>query len=260
MNIETLLAPNPGPFTGPGTNTYVVSSDDHVVVIDPGPIIDEHLAAIHSTIASQRPVAVVVTHSHVDHAPLAAPLAAELGVSTFGYAAGHGFVPDEKLEDGDQVQVGSDSLTVIATPGHSDDHLFFQAGPTLFTGDHIIGGSTVMVQHMGDYLRSLERVAGLRAALLLPGHGPRIDNPAEVIDHYIEHRLDREQQIVDAVRAGDGTVGEVVERVYADVDRELHPLAAMSVAAHLRKLHDEQVVGFSEEADLWSAIVEMVVR
>lgn len=258
MKVDTILAPNPGPYTGPGTNTYVLRSDDAVLIIDPGPVIEEHLQAILESVHDAGPVAVLVTHSHIDHAPLAAPLAAELGVPTLGHSPGDGFVPDERLSDGQQVLVGNDTLTVVATPGHSDDHLCFRAGDLLFTGDHIMGGSTVMVQHMGDYLRSLEKVARLAASRLLPGHGPVIDNPQEVIDYYIDHRLEREAQILAALHDGDGTVGEVVERVYADVDRELHPLAAMSVAAHLRKLDEEGRVEFVEPDELWSGIVELL--
>ncbi len=258
MRVDTILAPNPGPYTGPGTNTYLVRSDSHVLVIDPGPVIDEHFRAVVEAVAGSTPAAVVVTHSHIDHAPLAAPLAAELGVETYGHSAGDGFVPDERLVDGDEIPVGDEALTVVATPGHSDDHLCFKAGDLLFTGDHIMGGSTVMVQHMGHYLRSLEKVARLAARRLLPGHGPIIDDPQEVIDYYIEHRLEREAQILAALESGDGTVGEVVERVYSDVDRELHPLAAISVAAHLRKLDEERKVHFRKPDELWSAVVELL--
>lgn len=258
MKVDTILAPNPGPYTGPGTNTYVLRSGARSLVIDPGPVIDSHLEAILGQVEGSDPVAVLVTHTHIDHAPLANPLAAELGVPALGHSAGEEFRPDELLADGDRVQVGADVLTVVATPGHSDDHLCFKTGALLFTGDHIMGGSTVMVQHMGDYLRSLQKVAGLAARKLLPGHGPVIDNPGEVIDYYIEHRLEREEQIVAALRRGDGTVGAVVESVYADVDRELHPIAAISVTAHLRKLHDEGRVEFTETDELWAAVVELL--
>lgn len=258
MKVDTVLAPNPGPYTGPGTNTYVLTSNNQAIVIDPGPVIEEHLEAILATVQGSDPVAVLVTHSHVDHAPLAAPLAAELGVQTFGHAAGDGFVPDERLNDGDAMMLGEESITVVATPGHSDDHLCFKSGSLLFTGDHIMGGSTVMVQHMGDYLRSLEKVARLAAGRLMPGHGPVIDNPQEVIDRYIEHRMEREEQILAALQRGDGTVGQVVQHVYADVDTELHPLAAISVAAHLRKLHEEGRVQFAEPEDLWNGMVGLL--
>jgi len=228
------------------------------MVIDPGPVIEKHLEAILEEVEGSEPTAVLVTHSHIDHAPLANSLANELGVPALGHSAGEDFTPDQMLSDGDTVLLGDEVLTVVATPGHSNDHLCFKAGSLLFTGDHIMGGSTVMVQHMGDYLRSLEKVARLAAGRLLPGHGPVIDNPDEVIDYYITHRLEREEQIVDALQRGDESVGAVVERVYADVDRELHPIAAISVAAHLRKLHEEKRVTFEEPDDLWSGIVELL--
>lgn len=258
MNVATLLAPNPGLYTGPGTNTYVLTSGAEAVVIDPGPVIDEHADAIAEALVDHDPQAVLVTHSHIDHAPLAVPLARQLGVAALGHAPGDGFVPDDLLDDGDVVTIGGERLVVVSTPGHSDDHLCFLAGSLLFTGDHIMGGSTVMVQHMGDYLRSLEKVAALAVSRILPGHGPLIENPSEVIDHYIDHRLDRERQIVAALREGDRSVGDVVSRVYAEVDPDLHPLAAMSVTAHLRKLQEEGVVHLTEAGELWDALVEMV--
>lgn len=258
MRVTTLLAPNPGPFTGPGTNTYLVASAEEALVIDPGPVIEEHRRAIHDALADLSPQAILVTHSHPDHAPLATILGGDLQIPVLGHARSDDFEPDELLADGDHVPVGQSSLEVVATPGHADDHLCFLVDRMLFTGDHIMGGSTVMVEHMGKYLASLERVAALRTARLLPGHGPIIDNPSEVIDYYIAHRLEREQQIIAALQSGSGTVGAVVESVYADVDKTLHPLAALSVTAHLRKLADEGAVTLSESGDVWDAVVRML--
>lgn len=259
MRIERVLAPNPGPFTGPGTNTYVLKAAGAAVVIDPGPVIDTHRDAILVAVDGIETLSILVTHSHSDHAPLATPLGRELGIPVLGHSVSDEFIPDELVSDHDVVAFGDEELRVVSTPGHSDDHLCFQAGDVLFTGDHIMGGSTVMVEHMGDYLRSLEKVARLRVAKLMPGHGPVIDDPSEVIDYYISHRLERERQILEAVAGGRESVGAVVEHVYADVDAELHPLAALSVAAHLRKLHDERRVAFSEPGAVWDAVVKMVV-
>lgn len=239
MRIERVLAPNPGPFTGPGTNTWLVESGDEVVVIDPGPIHPEHAAAIVDRLGDSTVTAVIVTHTHEDHAPLANPLASELGVPAYGYGPGPEFDPDLRLEEGSVVELGEVSLQVIYTPGHSDDHLCFLAGRVLFTGDHIMGGSSVMVERMGPYLRSLERLKSLDLQALHPGHGETIDDPGTVIDWYIAHRMERERQVLAAVEAGAASVGEVVEVVYRDVDRSLHPLAARSVAAHLEKLAEE---------------------
>jgi glyoxylase-like metal-dependent hydrolase (beta-lactamase superfamily II) len=127
---------------------------------------------------------------------------------------------------------------VLATPGHSDDHLCFEVDRALFSGDHIIGGSSVMVEDLARYLESLRKLRPLDLERVYPGHGDEIERPAETIDWYIAHRLQREREIIAALEGGASTVAEVVEVVYADVDASLHPLAAISVAAHLRKLEE----------------------
>lgn len=243
--VLRLLAPNPGIMTGPGTNTYLIVSEDECVVLDPGPVVGSHRAAIHTALLGLQARAIVVTHTHSDHAPLANPLAAELGVRTYGYAAGPGFDPDRTLRDGDRVRFGRSALETLHTPGHSSDHLCFLLGDTLFTGDHIMGGSTVVVEDMTNYLRSLRRVRDLRTVRLLPGHGHEILNPAEVITDYLEHRMVREGQIATAIRGGARTVGAVVESVYSEVDPRLHPAAAVSVLAHLRRLTAEGRIGLA---------------
>ncbi len=248
-----MLAPNPGPYTGPGTNTWVVGDDVEAVVIDPGPADSSHADAIVSTLGARRVTAVIVTHTHPDHAPLANPLARQVESPALGHAPGPDFDPDERLVEGSVVRFAGSSLEVLHTPGHADDHLCFRVGTVLFTGDHIMGGSSVMVDDLVPYLRSLERMRNQTFSRLYPGHGPEIENPAEVIDWYIAHRLQREREIVDAIRAGAGTVGAVVETVYAAVPTDLYPLATRNVVAHLRKLAEEGVVevGGSE----WSAAV-----
>lgn len=242
-----MLAPNPGPFTGPGTNTYLVGPEDEgvVAVIDPGPLDRSHEGAILRAVGERRVAAVVVTHTHEDHAPLANPLAAAVGAPAYGHAAGPAFDPDLRLADGDSVPVGSTRLVAVHTPGHSRDHLCLRAGTVLFTGDHIMGGSSVMVDDLVAYLASLRRLQTLTLERLYPGHGPEIGDPVEVISWYLEHRRQREEEIRAAVEAGAGTVGAVVETVYREVDPALHPLAARSVAAHLRKLAAEGVVVFA---------------
>lgn len=235
-SVVRLRAPNPGLFTGPGTNTYVIVSKDECVVIDPGPIHDLHRTAIRNAVRGLQARAVLVTHTHPDHAPLANPLATEFGVHSYGYAAGPGFDPDRRLREGDRLLFGRAVLEVIYTPGHTDDHLCFRLGDTVFTGDHIMGGSTVVVEDMTSYLRSLHRVREARPERLLPGHGHEITDPAAVIAEYLQHRLARETEILKAVRAGAKSVGEVVESVYVGVDSRLYPAAAISVVAHLKKL------------------------
>lgn len=240
MKIERVLANNPGPFTGPGTNTWVLDDGEgEVVIIDPGPVDSKHVRAILEKVGRRDVAAVLVTHTHSDHAPLANPIARDMGVPAVGYSPGPQFEPDIRLLDGASFHVGTLRLQVIHTPGHSDDHLCFRAGNVVFTGDHIMGGSSVMVEAMGPYLDSLQKLKGTGIERLHPGHGDDMDNPDEVIDWYIAHRLQRHEQIFQAIGNGADTVGGIVEVVYADVDSALHPLAARSVQAHLTLLSEQ---------------------
>lgn len=258
MNIEKILAPNPSVFTGPGTNTYLLDSGGEIAIIDPGPIEPSHRQAIEAAIGNRPVRFVMVTHTHIDHAPLANPLAGHYAAPAVGFGPGPEFSPDERIGEGDVLVVGEADLRVLFTPGHSDDHVCFLADKILFTGDHIMGGSTVMIDNLTHYLASLEKLKPLAISKMLPGHGPEIDNPDEIIDHYISHRLEREQEVVAALRAGAGTVGAVVQDVYKEVDESLHPLAAFSVAAHLRKLVDDGDVVFKDQEQLWDALVTLV--
>jgi glyoxylase-like metal-dependent hydrolase (beta-lactamase superfamily II) len=239
MRIERILANNPGPFTGRGTNTWLVEDDGEVVVIDPGPIDAAHRDRILEQAADLRPVGVMVTHTHPDHAPMANPLAGEMEVPAFGYAAGPEFDPDIVVEEGSGPVVGRSRFEVIHTPGHADDHLCFRIADVLFTGDHIMGGSSVMVENMGSYMASLEKLRGTGLTRLHPGHGEDMGDPDEVIDWYLAHRRQRHEEILDAIRSGATTTDDIVEVVYRDVDRALFPLAARSVRAHLRLLSEE---------------------
>ncbi|REK19247.1 MAG: MBL fold metallo-hydrolase [Actinobacteria bacterium] len=248
MRIERVLANNPGPYTGPGTNTWILDDGSgKTVIIDPGPIDSAHEHAIIELLSGRHVEAVLVTHTHTDHAPMANPIAAELSVAAIGHAPGPFFDPDERVAEGSSVPVGDISLEVIHTPGHADDHLCFRAGNVVFSGDHIIGGSSVMVERLGPYLESLRKLKGTGIERLYPGHGDEIEDADETIDWYLAHRLERHAQVKDAVEQGAGSAMEVVEIVYADVDKSLHPLARMSVEAHLVLLSEQGEIALEKD-------------
>lgn len=246
MEIVRVLAPNPGPYTGTGTNTYLIHDGAAAAIIDPGPIIGGHADAIVAALGELEPVAVIVTHNHPDHAPLANPLAARLDVAAYGFAPGPTFTPDLMLADGDAVAVGSTALVAVHTPGHSWDHLCFLAGTELFTGDHIMGGSSVIIEDAAAYFDSLNRVAALGAERLRPGHGDVIEDAAEAVQAYIAHRREREQQIVEAVADGAHSIQAITEAVYAGTDPALLPAAVAQVRVQLEKLHAENRVSLQD--------------
>jgi glyoxylase-like metal-dependent hydrolase (beta-lactamase superfamily II) len=255
MKITRVLAPNPGMFTGRGTNTWLVESAGRVAVIDPGPAIESHRDAIVDQVGDLDPVAVLVTHCHLDHVEQANTIAVRLGVPALGARSGPAFKADRFVADGDVIEVGEAAVEVIATPGHTPHHLCYRAGEALFTGDHIMGGSSVIVQHMTDYLGSLERLRGIGVTMLYPGHGEPMEDPDEVIRWYVDHRLERERQIVTALDRGARMIGDIVEACYADVDPAFHLMAARSVGAHLRKLSDEGLVELPMGSSDWTSRV-----
>ena len=244
--ISRILAPNPGLYTGPGTNTYIIESDGEALVLDPGPVIESHAVEITRALDGLQPVAVVATHTHPDHAPLANPLAARLDVPVFGYQAGPHFVPDITVADGETLKVGSIDLLAVHTPGHTPDHLCFRIGDVLFTGDHIMGGSSVIIEDAADYLDSLYLVRDLGVGRLEPGHGDAMDDAAAVIDEYIDHRRERELQILAAVAGGASSVGDIVDVVYAGVPAGLRKAATQQVEVQISKLFDDGAVLFND--------------
>ena len=260
MIVETVLAPNPGIYTGPGTKTYLIADRDEVAVIDPGPVIDRHRLAIAMAIGDRTPVAVIATHTHSDHAPLANPLGERLGVPVYGNRPGPDFAPDIRLSDGGQVRVGGVTIEAVHTPGHTADHLCFRLGDLLFTGDHIMGGSTVIMEDAAAYLESLYRVQDLGVLRIEPGHGPSMDDAGAVIAGYIKHRLSREREILDAIGAGATTVGDVVDAVYAFVPIDLRPAATHQVIVQLNKLAVDDEVWLPAGGAGPSTMVELNVR
>ena len=258
--IECVLAPNPGPYTGPGTNTYVIAAGDEALVLDPGPIIDQHLAAIRVALTGLTPVGVVVTHTHPDHAPAANGLGIELDVPVYGYGPGDGFDPTVRLEDGSPIRFGSDELIAVHTPGHTADHLCFRLHDYLFTGDHIMGGSTVIIEDAAAYMASLEKVAALDPAHLYPGHGPELPEARLVVAEYIAHRVERERQVLAAVESGAGTIGDIVDVVYVGLDPSLRSAATMQVHTQLIKLYNEGRVSLGSGGAQAATAVELVER
>ncbi|MPZ62302.1 MAG: MBL fold metallo-hydrolase [Propionibacteriales bacterium] len=237
-----LLAANPGPMTLDGTNTWVLREPDarHAVVVDPGPLDDDHLSTVLDRAA---PVGVVLlTHGHADHSAGAGRFAELAGCAVRALDPAHR-LGDEGLGDGDVVEVDGLEVRVVGTPGHSSDSLSFvlPAERAVLTGDTVLGRGTTVVAHpdgrLGAYLDSLDRLHRLaeeqRIDRVWPGHGPVIDDALAVLDHYIAHRAERLEQVRDAMASGARSPREVVERVYADVDPVLWPAAELSVRAQL---------------------------
>ena len=239
---SVVLAPNPGPMTLDGTNTWVLRApgSESCVVIDPGPLHEEHLAAV----AACGPVDVVLlTHGHHDHSEGARRFAELTGARVRALDPRHR-LGDEGLGDGDVVAAGGLEVRVVGTPGHSADSLsFLLAGPgdgAVLTGDTILGRGTTVVAHpdgvLAAYLESLRRLQELGDITVLPGHGPELPSAGVVASEYLAHREQRLEQVRAALAAGATTAQEVVEIVYADVDRVLWPAATLSVRAQLEYL------------------------
>lgn len=244
--VRCLLAPNPGPMTLDGTNTYVLAEpgSSKAVVVDPGPDDPAHLDAVLASLAAddQRASLVLLTHGHADHAAGVRSFAARAGCPVRAVDPTHRVGPDG-LSGGDTVRVGGLVVEVMDTPGHTADSasLVLRDEPAMLTGDTVLGRGTTVVAHpdgrLGDYLSSLERIEALASRTpqmrLLPGHGPAGAALASVAGLYRAHRTARLTQVVDAVSAGARDADGVVERVYADVDRTLWPAARLSVLAQL---------------------------
>jgi glyoxylase-like metal-dependent hydrolase (beta-lactamase superfamily II) len=247
-----VLAPNPSVFTGPGTNTYLVGGERTLVCIDPGPDDDAHLAAILAIAADReaRITTIVLTHSHPDHRPLAARLAARTGAVVRCFDPSGGDDNAQAIRDGDSLHTDEVTLIAVHTPGHARDHLCFHNAQSrvLYTGDHILSGTTTVIHpgegDMADYMDSLRRVRDLHPLTIYPGHGERVDDAASLIDEYIEHRIEREAQVLEAARhhAESFVAMDLVRTIYAGYPVEVYPLAAWTVEAHLEKLALERFI------------------
>jgi glyoxylase-like metal-dependent hydrolase (beta-lactamase superfamily II) len=244
-----VLAPNPGPMTLDGTNTWVLSAPGarRAVVVDPGPADEGHLAAVVRAAAERDATValVLLTHGHLDHSESARAFAGRLGVPVRAHDPAQR-LGEEGLAGGDVVELDGLAVEVVATPGHTGDSLSFvlPASGGLLTGDTVLGRGTTVVAHpdgrLADYLgslRRLEELIGVRGLTdLLPGHGPAQADPLSVVRGYLRHRAERLEQVRTAVAAGARTAREVVEVVYADVPREVWPAAELSVRAQLEYL------------------------
>ena len=239
-----VLAPNPSVFTGRGTNTYLLGGSS-LVCIDPGPDDDRHLVAILDAAGERggRITTILLTHSHPDHRPLARRLAAQTGATVHCFDPSAGDDQAQAMSDGEVVRIDDVALAAVHTPGHTRDHLCFfdTAARTLYSGDHILNGTTSVVHpdegDMSDYIRSLQRVQALQPLTILPGHGERVDDAGALIDEYIAHRLEREAQVLTAAQGRPAfTPMDLVPPLYAAYPVEVYPLAAWTVQAHLDKL------------------------
>jgi glyoxylase-like metal-dependent hydrolase (beta-lactamase superfamily II) len=236
-DIRSITAPNPGPYTLDGTRTYLIG--DHAV-LDPGPAIESHIDAVAAALPGLRTI--FITHRHGDHAPAALPLKARTG-ATIVAPQGVLDATDVIVHDGDVV----DGLEAIATPGHTNEHVcYLTADGDLFTGDTILGFGTTTIfppdGHMGDYLRSLQKLRERNPRRIYPAHGPTRDDAVALIEEYIAHRLRREQQVLDAIAAGARGAAEMRARIYPDLDPRLHRAAEIQIRAHLIKLAEEEKI------------------
>ena len=261
-DVWRIVAPNPSPLTGPGTNTYVVGRGRRIV-IDPGPADPLHVDRILE-VTGGAVEQIVCTHSHPDHSPGAVSLRATTGGIVCGMPPPDDgyqddtYVPDRVLADGDVITHGDARLRVVHTPGHASNHVCLLLEPSglLFTGDHLMSGSTVVILppdgSMRLYLQSLERLREMPIADLAPGHGSLMPNAMDEIDRVRAHRLLRESKVVAALRErGSGTLDEILPVVYGDVPRFMHPVAKYSLLAHVLKLEEEGRAARNGETWSW---------
>ncbi len=266
--IRRVLAHNPSPFSYTGTQTYIVGHGD-VAVIDPGPLGDDphHVEALIRILAGEKVVAILCTHTHRDHSPAAAPLAAATGAPVIGCAPlvledsgpradasfDATYTPDRVMEDGESLSGPGWTLTALATPGHTSNHLCFALAEeqALFTGDHVMGWSTSVVSppdgDMAAYMRSLALLMTRDDKIYYAAHGAPIENPQRLVRGMMGHRKQREGQILRLLEAGTGHIPDMVASMYKGVDKRLYPAAGRSVLAHLIDLKDRGLVTGAEE-------------
>jgi glyoxylase-like metal-dependent hydrolase (beta-lactamase superfamily II) len=255
--IRRVIANNPGPFTFTGTGVYIIGKGE-VAVLDPGPDSAENLDMLMRATAGERITHIFVTHSHMDHSPAAHPLAERTGAKVYACSlppvptdtsgvrmeAGDdlSFRPDVAVKDGDRFSGSGWTIGAVSTPGHTSHHMAYALleENALFPGDHIMGWSTTVISppdgDMTAYIKSLEKIRDRDYATLWPTHGPPVREVRPFIEAYLEHRLERERQVIAQLEQGKRLIKDMVAVIYADVDKRLHPAACHSVLAHMVRL------------------------
>jgi len=257
--IRRVVANNPSAFTYKGTGTYIIGEGE-VAVVDPGPLLNEHVGALMRALEGETVTHILITHTHSDHSPAAAPLKALTGAETYAYGP-HGsgqlntpddvqveedgdmaFVPDFEVRHGDIIEGNGWTVECVYTPGHTSNHMCFalQEEKALFSGDHVMGWSTSIVSppdgNMEQYMASLRLLLERDDEVYWPTHGPAITEPKPFVRSFIEHREDRERQIMEQLASGHTRIQDMVPIMYAAVDKRLYPAAARSVLAHMEHL------------------------
>jgi len=266
--IRRVVANNPSAFTYTGTGTYIIGQGE-VAVIDPGPMIDEHVEALLRALEGETVTHILITHTHSDHSPAAAPLKELTGAKTYGYGphgGGQGeedgdmdFVPDVEVRHGDIIEGNGWTMECVHTPGHTSNHICFalKEENALFTGDHVMGWSTSIVSppdgNMFDYMNSLRLLLGRDDEVYWPTHGAPIRAPKPFVKSFIAHREEREAQIIEQIKAGHHHIKEMVPIIYAAVDKRLYPAAARSVYAHILGMVEDGRLTADGEATLDAA-------
>jgi glyoxylase-like metal-dependent hydrolase (beta-lactamase superfamily II) len=264
--LRRIVAKNPGPFTFRGTGTYVVG-EGKVAVIDPGPLDDAHIAALTGSLKGETVTHVLVTHTHNDHSPAAAPFKTAVAAPTYGFGPHAGgrrgeigpeaggdwdFAPDIVVKDGDVIDGDGWRFEAVHTPGHTSNHLCFALPDKgiLFSGDHVMGWSTSVIAppdgNMADYMASLDKLLERSDTIYWPTHGPAITEPQRHVRAFIAHRREREAGVIACLKDGAGAVDEMVTRLYVGLDPRLHHAAGRSVLAHLHDLIERGIVACDE--------------
>ena len=262
--IRRIIANNPGPFTFTGTGTYIIGKEN-LAIIDPGPIDQNHFDAIIKSTKGQTITHILLTHNHNDHSPLAKKIKEETGAKIYFKNLSNDIQTEDQFEegydkdiegdielsDGDIIETNEWTVEAIHTPGHTSNHICYSLAEeeVLFSGDHVMGWSTTVIVppdgDMNDYINSLKKLLKRSENNFYPTHGPIIERPKELVAKYIEHRMEREKQISEAIKLGNKKIPDMVKIIYKDVDISLHPAAAMSTLAHLIRMKENNEIAVS---------------